>query len=139
MEIYLKLKSKDIKPLRERLLIEQRGLCAICHEPVMPDEAVLDHCHKTGYVRAVLHRGCNAFIGHLENNQARNRITPNRLAQILANFFFYINTHRLWIHPTHRTPEEKIEQAKKRRKRKANSLKSTNSKAVRSKSNNTKT
>lgn len=112
----LKVKTKDIKQLREQILIEQRGLCAICGEVVMPDEAVLDHCHKTGYIRSVLHRGCNAFIGHMENNQARNRITPNRLSKILTNFIYYVNTHRLLVHPTHKTPEEKAERAKKRAK-----------------------
>jgi hypothetical protein len=112
----MRIKPKDIKPLREQILVEQRGLCAICQEPIQPDEAVLDHCHKTGYIRAVLHRGCNAYIGHMENNMPRNRITPNRLQQILNNFQFYINSHRLQIHPTHRTPEERKERAKKRAK-----------------------
>lgn len=110
----MKIKPKDIKPLREQILKEQHGLCAICQEQIDPLEAVLDHCHKTGYIRAVLHRGCNAFIGHIENNQARNRITPTRLLKILANFIYYINTHRLIIHPTHLTSEERAERTKKR-------------------------
>lgn len=110
----MKAKPKDIKPLREQFLIEQHGLCALCHEPVMPEDAVLDHCHKTGYIRSVLHRGCNAFIGHIENNQARNKITANRLSQILANFQSYVQSHKSILHPTHRTPEEKKERAKKR-------------------------
>jgi len=109
-----KLKPKDIKPLREKLLQDQMNLCAICHEHVTPEEAVLDHCHKTGYIRAVLHRWCNAYIGHMENNQLRNRITPERLAHILANFETYVNTHRLILHPTFRTQEERKESAKKR-------------------------
>lgn len=103
--------------MREQILKEQQGLCAICHEPVTQDEAVLDHCHTTGYIRAVLHRGCNAYIGHMENNQKRNRITATRLARILANFVYYINTHRLLVHPTHKTPEERAERAKKRAKK----------------------
>jgi hypothetical protein len=110
----MKIKPKDIKPLREQILKEQHGLCAICHELVLSTEAVLDHCHKTGYIRAVLHRGCNAYIGHLENNMARNRITPNRLNQILTNFPMYIANHRLITHPSHLTPEEQKERAKKR-------------------------
>lgn len=115
----IKLKPKDIKPLRETIHAEQSGLCAICHETVMPDEAVLDHCHKTGYIRAVLHRGCNAYIGHLENNMARNRITPARLQAILTNFELYVNSHRLYVHPSHKSKEEKTALAKKRRKRRS--------------------
>ena len=112
-----KLKPKDIKPMREQILIEQHARCAICHEAVLPDEAVLDHCHKTGYIRAVLHRGCNAYIGHMENNMARNRITPARLQAILNNFEMYVNSHRLYVHPSHLTAEEKKARLKKRAKK----------------------
>lgn len=117
MENYLRAKPKDIKPLREQYLQEQNGLCAICGEQINPEEAVLDHCHRTGYIRAVLHRGCNAYIGHLENNQARNKITANRLAQILANYQNYVQTHKPILHPTHRTPEERKQRAKLRAKK----------------------
>lgn len=113
----IKIRQRDIRDLRLQILQEQHNLCAICNEHLDIKEAVLDHDHKTGYIRAVLHRGCNAFIGHIENNQARNRITPSRLQAILKNFLFYTSTHRPIIHPTHKTPEERIERAKKRRKR----------------------
>jgi hypothetical protein len=111
-----KAKPRDIRPLREQFLTEQQGLCAICQEPVDPFEAVLDHCHRTGYIRAVLHRGCNMYIGALENNQRRNLITPSRLANILANFETYVQTYKPIIHPTHLTPDERIARAKKRAK-----------------------
>lgn len=112
-----RLKPKDIKPTREQYLAEQLNLCAICHEHVAPDEAVLDHDHKSGQLRSVLHRGCNAFIGHMENNQARNRITPARLDKILANFSSYVKNLKPVLHPTHRTPEEKKLRAKTRAKK----------------------
>lgn len=108
---------KDIKILREQYLSEQLGYCAICAEPIEPTEAVLDHCHKTGQLRAVLHRGCNAYIGHLENNMARNRISPERLASILANFIRYVTAQKPILHPTFRTPEERAERAKLRAKK----------------------
>lgn len=113
----MRIKPKDIKALREQILQEQMNCCAICRELIDPAEAVLDHDHKTGYIRAVLHRGCNAYIGHMENNLARNRITPLRLEAILTNFNYYINTHRLYIHPSYRTPEERKLLAKKRAKK----------------------
>ncbi|CAB4153729.1 recombination endonuclease VII [uncultured Caudovirales phage] len=128
MEIFLRIKPKEIKALRASILAEQNGLCAICQEQIDPLEAVLDHDHKTGYIRAVLHRGCNAYIGHMENNLARNLINPNRLAKILANFIHYINTHRLIIHPTHLTPEERKERAKKRARLKRKKAKQIDSK-----------
>ena len=111
-----KIKSRDIKPLREQLLQEQNNLCAICQEHLDPFEAVLDHCHATGLIRAVLHRGCNMYIGALENNQKRNLITPNRLANILANFETYVVALKPIVHPTHKTPEERLARTKKRAK-----------------------
>jgi hypothetical protein len=113
-----KAKPKDIKPLREQYLGEQLGLCALCREPIDATEAVLDHCHRTGYIRSVLHRGCNAYIGSMENGLARNRITPERLSNILANFESYRQLTKPILHPTHRTPEEKQARAKSRAKRK---------------------
>lgn len=112
-----RLKPKDIKHTREQLLKEQNNLCAICKEHVMPNEAVLDHDHKSGYIRAVLHRGCNAFIGHMENNQLRNRISPARLHEILTNFEAYIKDLKPILHSTYRTPEERLERSKKRAKK----------------------
>ena len=112
----IKAKTKDIKPMRDQMLKDQQGLCALCYEPIALGEEVLDHCHKTGYLRSVLHRGCNAYIGALENNMARNKITPARLARILDNFSKYIVDHKPVLHPTHRTPEERKERAKKRAK-----------------------
>jgi hypothetical protein len=109
-----RIKPKDIKPLRTQWLIEQKGLCALCQEPIAEGEAVLDHCHKTGQLRAVLHRGCNAYIGSLENNQKRNQITTRRLAKILAGFTAYVQTLKPILHSTYRTAEERAERAKNR-------------------------
>jgi hypothetical protein len=110
----IRIKPKDIKPLREQLLIEQGGLCALCQEPIQEGQAVLDHCHKTGQLRSVLHRGCNAYIGALENNQKRNQITPKRLVKILAGFTAYAQQLKPILHSTYRTAEERSERAKKR-------------------------
>jgi hypothetical protein len=112
----MKAKPKDIKSLREQFLKEQNGLCAICSEPLDISEAVLDHCHVTGYIRSVLHRGCNCYIGHMENNQKRNHISPNRLDKILRNFESYVSAHKPILHPTHLTAEERIARNKKRAK-----------------------
>lgn len=113
----MKARPKDIKPLREEFLKEQMGLCALCHEPILEGEAVLDHHHKSGYLRSVLHRGCNAYIGSMENGMARNKITPSRLTSILARFETYVQTHKPILHPTHRTPEERLARANLRAKK----------------------
>lgn len=111
-----KLRPRDIKPLRQQLFEQQLGICALCGEHMDPFEAVLDHCHTTGFIRSVVHRGCNAFIGHMENNQRRNLITPARLTAILNNFSQYVIAYKHIVHPTHLTPEERQARSKKRAK-----------------------
>jgi len=96
-----KLKYREIKPWRDSLLIEQEQCCALCGETIDSDP-VLDHCHTTGYVRGVLHRGCNALLGKLERNLAINKITPSRLKAICENLSEYTEHHHSVIHPTHK-------------------------------------
>jgi hypothetical protein len=97
----MKLKHTEIKTYREQQLKAQGELCALCGEKIDGD-AVLDHDHKTGLVRRVLHRGCNALLGKIENNLARNKITPARLQGIAQNLITYVTAqHTEILHPKH--------------------------------------
>jgi hypothetical protein len=118
-----RLKSTEVSDYRSKLLAEQKGKCALCNELIDLGEAVLDHNHKTGEVRAVLHRGCNSMEGKITNNLARNKITPKRLHEILRRYEEYIASSQGVLHHTHRTPEEKKELIKKRRQRNAKNKK----------------
>ena len=60
-----KLKDREIKEYREQELKRQHYICPLCKEPLLADEATLDHCHVTGHVRGVLHRSCNAGEGRV--------------------------------------------------------------------------
>lgn len=109
-----RLKYNQIKEHREKTLQAQEGLCGLCKEPLSPEEAVCDHSHATGRIRQVLHRGCNALLGKIENSMSINRITDSRLRAIAANLVTYIETSETDIlHPTHKTPGEKKERSKK--------------------------
>jgi hypothetical protein len=112
----MKLKTSEIRDYRLKTLTQQGHNCALCSEVVATAEAVLDHDHRTGYVRGVLHRGCNSLLGKIENSLTMNRITPERLKNILDNLQFYTNQHHAVLHPTYRTPEEKRQRARKRAK-----------------------
>ena len=48
---------------------EQSGICPICNKN-LPDllKCVWDHDHKTGMRRALVHRGCNVFLGFIERD-----------------------------------------------------------------------
>lgn len=115
----MKLKAKEVKTTRLDLRSKQGMKCALCKLPVSEAEAVLDHCHKTGAIRATLHRGCNSLLGRVENNAPRYRVDVLAFAQGLGE---YLATHKTnqtgLLHPSHRTPEEKKLLAKKRRARK---------------------
>lgn len=111
-----RLTASQVKAHRDKLLEEQGGRCALCGELIQRDD-VLDHDHKTGEIRGVLHRGCNAMLGHLENNRARHLLTSEvRFARFLSNVQKYLLQRRddPVLYPTHRTDEEKRELRLKR-------------------------
>lgn len=117
----IKLKSTQVKPYRAQLLEAQHQNCAICGLPCPDEKAVLDHCHKGGHVRAVLHRSCNSLLGKLENNAPRYGMSFEQLVAFANGAGAYLVKHQEnqtgFIHPTHFTPEEKAERRKAKAKR----------------------
>lgn len=111
-----RLKAAGVRAYRELELAAQGGRCALCDDIIEPGKAVLDHDHKTGLIRGVLHRGCNALEGNITNALPRNLITPERLARIFANWAHYHQAPRDLLHPSHRTAEERKARAKKQAK-----------------------
>ena len=59
------LRPKDILPLRLKKIQEQANVCPLCELELLPEDAVLDHCHTTGHVRRALHRSCNSAEGKI--------------------------------------------------------------------------
>lgn len=112
-----RLTASTLKAWRDAAVTQQGGRCALCGDPfTASNPAVGDHHHKTGLMRAALHRGCNAALGHVENNAPRYFLTaPVRLHKWAKSLASYI--HRDWgdapYHPTHRTAEEKVARTKK--------------------------
>lgn len=103
----MKLKYNEIAPYRAQQLNTQNNCCALCGDVVV-DDAVLDHCHKTGKLRKVLHRGCNSLLGKIENNMPRSKMTIDRLEVFAGRLIEYITTqHTDIIHPTYKTTEER--------------------------------
>lgn len=105
-----RLTAGQVAAYRANLLIQQGNKCALCGQALLPKEAVLDHDHKTGHIRGVLHRGCNTALGRIENNAPRDRLTvEGRLAAWAAGLAAYTQgsyTH-LPLHHTYRTEAEK--------------------------------
>ena len=52
-----------------KLMEAQNYVCAFCRMPFHNSVLSVDHSHKTGQVRGIVHKKCNIFIGYLENNR----------------------------------------------------------------------
>ena len=63
--------TKDVARVRDKLKKEQNGIDPITRLEIPDKQAVLDHCHDSQFVRAVLHRQTNAVLGKIENLEMR--------------------------------------------------------------------
>lgn len=119
--MHYRLKTTEVAVIRQRLLTAQGGKCALCGEACTAASARLDHDHSTGAVRAVLHNGCNALLGKVENNAARYGV--RNIAAFGYGVGPYLRTHVTnitgYLHPTHKSEDEKrlARNAKARKKR----------------------
>lgn len=95
------LKYKDIPILRETLLKEQNNVCALCGLPLQLENSTLDHSHKSGRIRQVLHRNCNLYLSKFENSRQLNKITDEMFENIINNVLTYLKTEREETHPIH--------------------------------------
>lgn len=108
-----KIKQSDVATLRSAKLSDQNGKCGICGHTVRKRDAALDHCHRSGRVRGVVHKDCNILLGKVENftsRYGRRMITEGRLADFLDNCSWYM--HRDYehnpLHWKHKTDEDKL-------------------------------
>lgn len=103
----MKLKYREISEYRHRQLQDQDYTCALCGDLII-DDAVLDHDHKTGKLRQVLHRGCNSMLGKIENNMPRSQMSIDRLKIFAERLVTYMTEeHSDVLHPTYKTKEER--------------------------------
>lgn len=106
-----RLKPREVKEWREKLVEDQFYLCPLCGLRLNKEDAVLDHCHKTGLVRGALHSGCNAMLGKLENAHIRmgKMFSDEQFMSMAPSSWYYVTAdyHEMPLHPTWRTQEEK--------------------------------
>ena len=104
-----KLAAGAVGLYRAILLKRQGGLCALCGEP-LKERDVLDHDHKQGHIRGVLHSGCNSLLGKIENNAPRFGV--HNIHKFLSGAGAYLTRgdriplDERVLHPTFKTPEE---------------------------------
>jgi len=113
--MHIQLKQSDIPDLRNKLLVEQNGVCFICQKK--PKQPVLDHSHKkktkgTGLVRGVLCAQCNVFLAKVENNCTRYLISHKELPDILRKMAEYLEKEHLpYIHPSEKPKQPKLKKS----------------------------
>lgn len=112
------VKSSELRSIRDQLVRRQGGKCAVCGQPFTKrDDAVVDHCHDTGYIRGALHRSCNQAEGRVKT-KARLGHKGVGSADYIIGLGKYLEKHQKpqfnLIHPTHMTEEQKREQRNKK-------------------------
>ena len=120
-----KLKTSEVASIRKQMIAKQGNVCAVCQKGfTKADGAVLDHCHKTGFIRGALHNSCNGGEGkvRVKAQWSHKGVSPD---DFLIGLGKYLEVHKKprypLIYPTHKTADEKrlATNAKARRKRAA--------------------
>jgi len=81
---YIEMKTKDIRPLKEKIWIMNRKKCPVLNKEVPLNKMALDHAHKRndeeysenkGVIREALDFRVNAVLGKLENSLKRTGLS----------------------------------------------------------------
>jgi len=116
---YSQLKSNEISNVREELLKEQDGCCALCGCKITEESGYsLDHQHMTkketigedgaGLIRGVLCRSCNVWEGKIWNNTQRYRQPKNvndRIEMLERLIEYYKQPNKMLVHPNEKVKE----------------------------------
>jgi hypothetical protein len=121
----MRIKTKDIPVLREKIIAEQGGKCWLCDIDLKLVVPCLDHNHETGHIRGVLCGNCNGIEGKITNlarRAKRDKTKYDFVAKMLSYWNHFSACQRNEIHPTHKTPDEKrLRRNKKARERRKKS------------------
>ena len=122
-----RLKPKEVPDIRKRLLKAQNNICPLCGCTIRPDQAVLDHDHETGRVRAVLHRQCNQVEGRVLSWTSRTGQSTTAYQFLKRMLSYWEQDYEQ--NPLHPTYKSDIEQEITRLKRKERKMKSKQGRA----------
>jgi len=119
MEI-VQLESKDLKPYREKVALEQDLICPICKNKRDLKDFVVDHQHKTkneqngingaGMVRGVICFMCNSTEGRMLSYFKRSGLNKDTsFSEYLRELASYLEQEPTnMIHPTEKVKEKKL-------------------------------
>ena len=87
-----KLKSSETAGVLKQLVSKQGNVCGVCKQPFTKrDYAVLDHCHKTGFIRGALHNSCNGAEGRIKSKaqMGHSGVSPTDYVIGLGSYLDY--------------------------------------------------
>lgn len=107
-----RLKTNQIQQVKEMFLEKQQYICPLCTISLreMPSVNIcLDHDHHTGMVRGVLCRNCNSMEGKISRaiTRAKRTLSVVEYLRRLQEYWAFNQSGSI-IHPTFKTPEEKL-------------------------------
>lgn len=111
-----KMKASDRPAVIKELIANQGGVCPLCKRSLRATASknvVIDHDHKSGFVRAALHRSCNAVEGKVLRVLSTWGGATTRPAQkkLMGNLLKFWDDHSTpqseWIYYGHKTANEK--------------------------------
>ena len=122
MQELRQLKTNEIQEIRENILAEQNGCCALCGVEITEVTGYsLDHQHMTkketigedgaGLIRGVLCRSCNVWEGKIWNNTQRYRqpkSVQDRIDMLEKLMEYYKKDNINLIHPSEKIKEPTV-------------------------------
>ena len=106
--------------MKKKLIEDQDGICPLCERSLKSmdmSNVIVDHDHESGRIRAALCRNCNGIEGKIKKQAIRCSSLEGYIYW-LRRLSKYLDFHQLnpgnYLHPTHRTPEEKKKLKNKR-------------------------
>ena len=123
-----KFKKSELPSIKKELMARQHGVCPICGGSLthcLSRNVVVDHNHKTGVVRAALHRGCNGIDGkilRILSTWGKASTIPaaiKTLERLLAFWKLHSTPQTEWIYYAYKTEAEKRIALNKKRRRAA--------------------
>lgn len=117
----MRIKIGDIPAYRHKYSLDQGGKCWLCDIDLSTVTPCLDHDHESGRLRGVLCQNCNGIEGKIHNLARRGKRGKTKvdfLERILRYWNNFSGCPREYIHPTHKTEDEKrLRRNKKARER----------------------
>ena len=121
----VKFKQSELSKVKKALITRQKGVCPICGGDltrVASKNVVVDHDHKTGVVRAALHRGCNGLEGRVLKfcmtwGKCKGITEVIKMMERLSNFWTLHKAPQTeWIYYNHKTAVQKRLAVNKKRR-----------------------